>query len=159
MWTAKTFLYLVLWVFNKHHNKLHSYVFQADLDQQLDAALELMRRLPPQKSEKNLSDIIDLVPELCEDLLASVDQPLKVLKCTETGKNFLLCDYNRDGDSYRLASISSFLLFSLCNLVLEYLECFSIIFLFSRLHYYSNSDSLNFFIANFNIFVLLFISL
>jgi len=73
----------------------------ADLDQQLDAALELMRRLPPQKSERNLSDIIDLVPELCEDLLASVDQPLKVLKCTETGKNFLLCDYNRDGDSYR----------------------------------------------------------
>ena len=93
----------------------HVYVFQADLDQQLDAALELMRRLPPQKSERNLSDIIDLVPELCEDLLASVDQPLKVLKCTETGKNFLLCDYNRDGDSYRLASISNFLLIFLYN--------------------------------------------
>jgi len=71
------------------------------LDKQLDAALDLMRRLPPQKAEKNLSDIIDLVPELVEDLLASVDQPLRILKDSETGKDYLLCDYNRDGDSYR----------------------------------------------------------
>lgn len=33
--------------------------FQAD--QQLDCALDLMRRLPPQQIEKNLSDLIDLV--------------------------------------------------------------------------------------------------
>lgn len=61
-----------------------------------------MRRLPPQKIEKNLSDLIDLVPGLCEDLLSSVDQPLKVERDDESdGKEFLLCDYNRDGDSYR----------------------------------------------------------
>lgn len=30
-------------------------------DQQLDCALDLMRRLPPQQIEKNLSDLIDLV--------------------------------------------------------------------------------------------------
>ena len=48
--------------------------------QQLDCALDLMRRLPPQEIEKNLSDLIDLVPDLCEDLLASVDQPLKIAK-------------------------------------------------------------------------------
>lgn len=71
------------------------------LDNQLDAALDLMRRLPPQKAEKNLSDVIDLVPELCEDLLAAVDQPLRILKDKDTGKDYLLCDYNRDGDSYR----------------------------------------------------------
>ena len=41
------------------------------------------------------------VPDLCEDLLAAVDQPLKVSKCKETGRDYLLCDYNRDGDSYR----------------------------------------------------------
>jgi len=74
---------------------------QNTLDKQLDAALDLMRRLPPQKAEKNLSDCIDLQPELCEDLLASVDQPLRILKDSETGKDYLLCDYNRDGDSYR----------------------------------------------------------
>jgi len=70
-------------------------------DQQLDCALDLMRRLPPQQIEKNLSDLIDLVPDLCEDLLSSVDQPLKIARDKTLGKDYLLCDYNRDGDSYR----------------------------------------------------------
>lgn len=70
-------------------------------EQQLDCALDLMRRLPPQQIEKNLSDLIDLVPHLCEDLLSSVDQPLKIALDKQTGKDYLLCDYNRDGDSYR----------------------------------------------------------
>ncbi|XP_035697185.1 F-actin-capping protein subunit beta isoform X2 [Branchiostoma floridae] len=73
----------------------------ATLDQQLDCALDLMRRLPPQQIEKNLSDLIDLVPTLCEDLLSSVDQPLKIARDKQVGKDYLLCDYNRDGDSYR----------------------------------------------------------
>lgn len=67
----------------------------------MDCALDLMRRLPPQEIEKNLSDLIDLVPSLCEDLLSSVDQPLKIARDNEVGKDYLLCDYNRDGDSYR----------------------------------------------------------
>lgn len=70
-------------------------------DHQLDCALDLMRRLPPQQIEKNLSDLIDLVPDLCEDLLSSIDQPLKVATDKKVGKDYLLCDYNRDGDSYR----------------------------------------------------------
>jgi len=70
-------------------------------EQQLDCALDLMRRLPPQQIEKNLSDLIDLVPDLCEDLLSSVDQPLKIARDKQVGKDYLLCDYNRDGDSYR----------------------------------------------------------
>ncbi|XP_067946416.1 F-actin-capping protein subunit beta-like [Watersipora subatra] len=70
-------------------------------DHQLDCALDLMRRLPPQQIEKNLGDLIDLVPSLCEDLLSSVDQPLKIAKDKQTGRDYLLCDYNRDGDSYR----------------------------------------------------------
>jgi capping protein beta len=73
----------------------------AALEQQLDCALDLMRRLPPQEIEKNLSSLIELVPDLCEDLLSSVDQPLKIARDSETGKDYLLCDYNRDGDSYR----------------------------------------------------------
>ena len=64
-----------------------------------------MRRLPPQQIEKNLSDLIDLVPDLCEDLLSSIDQPLKVATDKKVGKDYLLCDYNRDGDSYRLVSL------------------------------------------------------
>ncbi|XP_013200875.1 F-actin-capping protein subunit beta [Amyelois transitella] len=70
-------------------------------EQQMDCALDLMRRLPPQQIEKNLTDLIDLVPSLCEDLLSSVDQPLKIAQDRTTGKDYLLCDYNRDGDSYR----------------------------------------------------------
>jgi len=68
---------------------------------QLDCALDLMRRLPPQNIEENLAGLIDLVPALCEDLLSSIDQPLKVEKDKANGKDYLLCDYNRDGDSYR----------------------------------------------------------
>jgi len=41
------------------------------------------------------------VPHLCEDLLSTVDQPLKIARDKAEGKDFLLCDYNRDGDSYR----------------------------------------------------------
>lgn len=70
-------------------------------EQQLDCALDLMRRLPPQQIEENLSALIDIAPALCEDLLSSVDQPLKVASDKLTGRDYLLCDYNRDGDSYR----------------------------------------------------------
>ncbi|NP_001040434.1 F-actin capping protein beta subunit [Bombyx mori] len=70
-------------------------------DQQMDCALDLMRRLPPQQIEKNLTDLIDLVPSMCDDLLSSVDQPLKIAQDRSNGKDYLLCDYNRDGDSYR----------------------------------------------------------
>ena len=39
-----------------------SVMWQASqLDQQLDCALDLMRRLPPQQIEKNLTDLIELV--------------------------------------------------------------------------------------------------
>lgn len=42
-------------------------------DQQLNCALDLMRYLPPQQIEKTLSDLINLVPSLCEALQSSVD--------------------------------------------------------------------------------------
>jgi capping protein beta len=60
-----------------------------------------MRRLPPQKIEENLAALIDMVPDLAEELLSAVDQPLKIQTCKKSGKEYLLCDYNRDGDSYR----------------------------------------------------------
>uniref|UniRef100_A0A914NEU9 F-actin-capping protein subunit beta n=1 Tax=Meloidogyne incognita TaxID=6306 RepID=A0A914NEU9_MELIC len=70
-------------------------------DLRLDACLDLMRRLPPQGCEKHLSDLVALAPELCDSLLQAVDQPLKVAKDKTTGREYLLCDYNRDSDSYR----------------------------------------------------------
>jgi len=68
---------------------------------QLDCALDLMRRLPPARVEDNLAGLLDLVPDLTEDLLSSVDQPLKIAHDGSVRRDYLLCDYNRDGDSYR----------------------------------------------------------
>ncbi|KAF8456057.1 F-actin-capping protein subunit beta [Kalaharituber pfeilii] len=66
-----------------------------------DSALDLLRRLNPKRTAANLNSLINLVPELTEELLSSVDQPLQVQRCKQTGRDYLLCDYNRDGDSYR----------------------------------------------------------
>ncbi|GAB7341599.1 hypothetical protein MBLNU457_7804t2 [Dothideomycetes sp. NU457] len=68
---------------------------------QFDSALDLLRRLNPKNTASNLSAICSLVPQHEEELLASVDQPLEVRRCRKTGRDYLLCDYNRDGDSYR----------------------------------------------------------
>lgn len=58
-----------------------------------------MRRMPPANVEDNLAGLIDLVPDLMEQLLSAVDQPLRIE--SGGGRDYLLCDYNRDGDSYR----------------------------------------------------------
>ncbi|KAL9595875.1 MAG: hypothetical protein Q9219_006180 [cf. Caloplaca sp. 3 TL-2023] len=68
---------------------------------QFDSALDLLRRLPPHSTSANLNRICALVPDLTEDLLSSVDQPLQTRQCKKTKRDYLLCDYNRDGDSYR----------------------------------------------------------
>ncbi|KAK7207158.1 F-actin-capping protein subunit beta [Myxozyma melibiosi] len=66
-----------------------------------DASLDILRRLNPKNTATNLSSICSLVPDLTEDLLSSVDQPLQVKVCKATGRDYLACDYNRDGDSFR----------------------------------------------------------
>lgn len=78
-------------------------------DDKLDGSLDILRRLDPKSISKNLNDICTLIQndgsnqgeELTQELLSSVDVPLKTQKCDETGKEYLCCDYNRDGDSYR----------------------------------------------------------
>mmetsp|Transcript_22117 Transcript_22117/g.20102 ORF Transcript_22117/g.20102 Transcript_22117/m.20102 type:complete len:275 (+) Transcript_22117:56-880(+) len=69
--------------------------------EKISTSLSLMRRLPPNKIEQNLSGLLNLLPNETDELLQRVDQPLKESLDTETGRKFLLCDYNRDGDSYR----------------------------------------------------------
>jgi capping protein beta len=70
-------------------------------DEQYDAALSLLRRLDPKNVSANLNSLCKIAPELAEDLLSSVDQPLGVKTCKSTKKEYLTCDYNRDGDSFR----------------------------------------------------------
>src|ERR1700712_2888588 len=66
-----------------------------------DASLDLLRRLNPKDTSINIDRLINLAPKLTEDLLESVDVPLSVKRCTKSTREFLCCDYNRDGDSWR----------------------------------------------------------
>jgi capping protein beta len=51
--------------------------------------------------ENCLTGLLRLAPELAEDLLSNVDQPLQVATDPADGRQFIQCDYNRDGDAYR----------------------------------------------------------
>ena len=73
----------------------------------LDSMLDLMRRLPPTKVEENVQALVNICPEYADDLLGSVDQPLKLMVDRGTGREYLACDYNRDGESYRCVSLVS----------------------------------------------------
>ncbi|KEY78983.1 F actin capping protein beta subunit [Aspergillus fumigatus] len=87
------------------HVELHQYntnpTRHTMADIQFDSALDLLRRLNPRDTKQNLQAITSIVPDLTEDLLSSVDQPLEIRRCPKTNRDYLLCDYNRDGDSYR----------------------------------------------------------
>ncbi|GAB2277790.1 hypothetical protein Dimus_012494 [Dionaea muscipula] len=67
----------------------------------MEAAMGLMRRMHPKHVETALSALLSLMPDHSSDLLSQVDQPLQVLYDADCGKDFILCEYNRDADSYR----------------------------------------------------------
>ncbi|KAG8905909.1 F-actin-capping protein subunit beta [Tulasnella sp. 403] len=75
-----------------------SYAPQGDT---LESMLDLMRRLPPTRIEENVQALTQLVPDAADDFLGCVDQPLKIRMDKATGREYLTCDYNRDGESYR----------------------------------------------------------
>lgn len=65
------------------------------------ACLNLIRRLPASRIRQNVSALANLRPELQDELLQRVEQPLEVLIDEKNGKEYLKSEYNRDGDSYR----------------------------------------------------------
>ncbi|XP_057973765.1 probable F-actin-capping protein subunit beta isoform X1 [Malania oleifera] len=67
----------------------------------MEAAMGLMRRIHPKHADTALSALLSLLPDHSADLLSQVDQPLQVLCDVDCGKEFILCEYNRDADSYR----------------------------------------------------------
>jgi len=69
----------------------------------LSSALDLLRRLPPKRTADTINDILDVAGEAewTEDFLGAVDAPLRVQNDPINNTPYLLCDYNRDGDSYR----------------------------------------------------------
>lgn len=70
-------------------------------DHQLDSALDLLFRLPPQQIRRNLRQLRRLVPHIADDLLTGTDQPLSAAMDPDAARQFLLCEYNRVGNSYR----------------------------------------------------------
>ncbi|TYZ67346.1 hypothetical protein PybrP1_001163 [[Pythium] brassicae (nom. inval.)] len=70
-------------------------------DATLTACLNLMRRMPPRDVEQDLYNLTRLVPALTDELYQRVDQPLQAAVDPANGRKYLLCDYNRDGDSHR----------------------------------------------------------
>ena len=73
----------------------------------LDAALDLVRRLPPDSVARTLEGLLDLAPDLTDELLDRVDQPLQTRK-DKDGKEFLCCEFNRDGDAFRSAETNAY---------------------------------------------------
>ena len=67
----------------------------------VNSCLNIMRRMPPSDIEINLSGLLNLLPELTDDLLQRVDQPLQIGIDEKNQRKYIKCDYNRDGDSYR----------------------------------------------------------
>jgi len=63
--------------------------------------LNILRRAPPSDVDNNLERLIALRSDLDEELCQRVDTPLELDQDEKTGQSFILCDYNRDGDSYR----------------------------------------------------------
>jgi len=45
--------------------------------------------------------LVDICPDESDELLQSVDVPLEIMVDHATGREYLACDYNRDGESYR----------------------------------------------------------
>lgn len=67
----------------------------------LEAALDLLRRLPPQNIKENISRLASLLPEQAASLPLMVDVPATTHVCPQTGREYLRCDHNRDGNSWR----------------------------------------------------------
>jgi len=60
-----------------------------------------MRRMAPSTIENSLAGLCELAPDLTDDLLNNVDQPLSIEQDSKASRKFISCDYNRDGDSFR----------------------------------------------------------
>jgi capping protein beta len=70
----------------------------------VSSMLDLMRRLPPTKIEENVDALVQISPDYADDLSGNVDQPLKLRVDKATGKEYLACVYNQDGESYRCSA-------------------------------------------------------
>lgn len=70
----------------------------------LSLSFDILRRLPPSDVRVNVDRLMQVLPEYADDIASGVDQPLTVgVDPSPVGarREFLCCDYNRDGGSWR----------------------------------------------------------
>jgi capping protein beta len=69
----------------------------------INSALNLNRKLPPSKIPQNVAALSSIITDedQQDELLQRIDQPLGTVKDTNSGMEFLKCEYNRDGDCWR----------------------------------------------------------
>eukprot|EP00929_Paragymnodinium_shiwhaense_P112021 TRINITY_DN80272_c0_g1_i1.p1 TRINITY_DN80272_c0_g1~~TRINITY_DN80272_c0_g1_i1.p1 ORF type:complete len:319 (+),score=123.20 TRINITY_DN80272_c0_g1_i1:162-1118(+) len=70
-------------------------------EQQRQAAISLLKRLPPQDLEKNLVAIAKIAPHLEANLQAFVTKPSKLKLDPEVNRYFIACEFNQDGNTHR----------------------------------------------------------
>jgi capping protein beta len=69
----------------------------------LESCIQLVRKLPPGKLEQNINAISNLIYEeddLLNAFLQKIENPIVISSDDSLGE-FIKCEYNRDGDSYR----------------------------------------------------------
>lgn len=66
-----------------------------------NACRDLFRRLRPLDVSVDLDRLCRMAPDMEDELRDRVDKPLTSAKCSRSGREFLCCDYNRDGDFWR----------------------------------------------------------
>lgn len=69
----------------------------------INSCFTLMRRLSPNDISKNVAGLANLITDdgLKYEIIQKIDQPLEKELDTSNGREFLKCEYNRDGDAYR----------------------------------------------------------
>jgi capping protein beta len=69
----------------------------------INSCFNLMRRLSPNDIGKNVAGLVNIVSDedIKNEIAQKIDQPLEVEVDTANGREFLKCEYNRDGDAYR----------------------------------------------------------
>jgi len=65
------------------------------------AALGLIKRLPPQDMEQNFANFLKLAPQLEHELTQHVDRPLRIARDPDENRYYVLSEYNTDGGIWR----------------------------------------------------------
>lgn len=75
----------------------------------VDYALDLLRRMPPEKLPVHLRMLCLLRPDMTTAFLSHIDVPLKTLEDPVSHQEFLICEVNREGHCYRSPHSNTFI--------------------------------------------------